>query len=82
MKQAAGGNLRAFVDVGLGPSIVIRGFRVIQQAGQKPWVSPPQQEYAGADGKRHYSPIVELAGNLKREIEQAILAAWEGGQHD
>jgi DNA-binding cell septation regulator SpoVG len=77
--QAVGGNLRAFVDIQLGQSVVIHGFRVIQQPGQKAWVSPPQREYVGADGKPRYASIVELSGELKRAVEQAILLAWEGG---
>jgi DNA-binding cell septation regulator SpoVG len=82
IKQAAGGNVRAFVDIQLGTTVVVHGFRIIQQPGQKPWVSPPQREWTGDDGKRHYAPVVELSGDLKRQVEQAILAAWEGGRHE
>jgi DNA-binding cell septation regulator SpoVG len=77
--HAAGGNLRAFVDIRLGQSVVIRGFRIVQQPGQKAWVAPPQREYTGADGKPRYAPIVELSGALKRAVEQVIVQAWKGG---
>jgi hypothetical protein len=79
LKPAAGGNLKAFCDVQVGSSLTIYGFRIVQQAGQKPWISPPQRSWTGDDGKPRYSPILELKGELKREVEQAILAAWEGG---
>jgi DNA-binding cell septation regulator SpoVG len=79
--QAVGGNLRAFVDIGLGASLVIKGFRIVQQPGQKAWVAPPQREFMGDNGLKRYAPIGELSGGLKRAVEQAILAAWEGGAH-
>lgn len=79
MKQATGGNLKAFVDVQVGASLTIRGFRIVQQPGQKAGVAPPQREWMGDNGVKRYAPIVELSGTLKHAIEQAILTAWEGG---
>jgi DNA-binding cell septation regulator SpoVG len=75
--------LRAFADVALGLSIIIYGFRLVQQPGQRAWVSSPQREWVGDDGKHHYAPIVELSGALKTRVEQAILQAWEAeeGRH-
>jgi DNA-binding cell septation regulator SpoVG len=81
LKPSAGGNLKAFVDVQVGTSLTIYGFRLIQQSGQKPWISAPQRTWTGDDGKPRYAPILELKGELKREVEQAILSAWEGGAH-
>jgi DNA-binding cell septation regulator SpoVG len=75
----AGGNLKAFVDIQLGQSLIIKGFRIVQQPGQKAWVAAPQREYTGADGKPRYAPIVELSGALKRAVEQVIVQAWKGG---
>jgi DNA-binding cell septation regulator SpoVG len=77
VRKLTGGNLKAFVDVQLGPSVTIFGFRVIQQPGQKAYVSPPQREYTDQSGQKHYAPIVELTGNLKDRVEHAIRGAWE-----
>ena len=70
------GNLKAFADVKIGKSLRVYGFRVVQQPGQKAWVSPPQRTWDGQDGKKKYSPIVELSGELKAEVDEAILAEW------
>ena len=70
------GNLKAFADIRLGRSVKVYGFRVVQQPGQKAWVSPPQRTWQGNDGKAKYAPIVELLGDFKEEVEQAILAAY------
>ena len=77
VRKLTGGNLKAFIDVQLGPSVTIFGFRVIQQPGQKAYVSPPQREYTDQDGKKHYAPMLELTGNLKTRVEHAIMTAWE-----
>jgi DNA-binding cell septation regulator SpoVG len=76
IKAVNKGSLRALVDIGLGPSLIVREFRVIQQPGQRAWVSPPTREWQGTDGKRHFAPLVELAGSLKERVEQTILQAW------
>ena len=70
------GTVRTVVDVGLGASLIIKEFKVIQQPGQKAWVSPPSREWQGTGGKRHFAPLVELMGSLKPRGEQAILGAW------
>lgn len=73
------GNLRAFASIRIA-GITVHDCRVVQQPGQRPWVSLPQREYV-KDGQKKYSAIVELSDSLKREAERAILAAWEqGGQ--
>jgi DNA-binding cell septation regulator SpoVG len=71
------GAVRAIADVGLGSSLTIREFKVIQQSGQRAWVSPPSREWKGTDGKRHFTPLVELLGSLRKRVEQAVLEAWE-----
>jgi hypothetical protein len=81
LKPAAGGNLKAFVDIQIGASLTIYGFRLIQEAGKKAWVSPPQRSWTSDDGKARYAPILELHGALRREVERAILASWEGSAH-
>jgi DNA-binding cell septation regulator SpoVG len=69
------GPLRAFASVRLGGGI-IHDCRVIQQDGQRPWVSLPQREYTH-DGQKKYAAVVELSEPLKREVSRAVLAAWE-----
>lgn len=66
------GNLKAFVDIKLGDSIVINGCRIVQQPGQKAWVSMPQNEVEGK-----YYPVVKILNKtIKEEIEKAILNEW------
>jgi hypothetical protein len=80
IRRVSKGSLQAFADVQIG-GILVRDFRIVQQVhlGQKAWVSPPQKEWTGDDGKKRYAPIIELSARLKQAVEQAILAAWEGG---
>jgi len=67
-----GGNLRAFAIVEVGPWIV-RGCRVVQQPGQRAFVSLPQE--STTDGR--YFPIVQTQDRgLKEAIQRAVLAAW------
>jgi DNA-binding cell septation regulator SpoVG len=74
------GTVRAITDVGLGLSLTLREFKVIQQPGQRAWVSPPSQEWQGTDGKRRFTPLIELTGSLRKRVEQAILEARERGE--
>ena len=69
------GNLKGFVSVKIG-GLTIHSIRVIQQDGQQPWVSLPQQEYQGKDGKKKYAPIIELPDHVKKAISEAVLAEW------
>ena len=71
------GTVRAIADVGLGPSLTLKEFKVIQQTGQRAWVSPPSREWQSTDGKRHFTLLVELTGSLRKRVEQAVLEAWE-----
>lgn len=74
-----GGSLKAFASVRLG-GVTIHDCRVVQQPGQRPWVSLPQREYE-TDGQKKYSAVVELSEPLKREVSRLVLAAWERGGH-
>ena len=76
MQRFDKGNLKALADVRLGRSIRVYGFRGIQQPSQKAWVSPPQRSWEGVDGKTKYAPIIELTGNLRDEVDQAVLKAF------
>jgi DNA-binding cell septation regulator SpoVG len=71
---AAGpGNLKALASVRIGPSLVVHKCRVIQQPGQRAWVSMPQECWDGEDGRAHYTALVELSGTLRTRVEAAIL---------
>ena len=70
------GNLRAFVSVRVG-EITIHNCRIVQQPGQRPWVSLPQREYSTPDGQRKFAPLVELSESLKRGISLTVLTQWE-----
>jgi len=74
-KVSNAGKLRAFAKLKLG-EIICCDFRVIQQEGQKAWVSVPQLGWTGTDGKVRYKNMVELPEKLKSEVFKAILAAW------
>jgi len=74
------GNLKAFADIKIG-EILIRSFRVVQQPGRRPWVSPPVESWEGDDGQRHYKRLVVLPEDLGEEVSRAILAAWRKGRN-
>lgn len=72
------GNLRAFVKIRLG-DITLNDFRIVQQAGQRAWVSVPQATWTDQGGKLHYKPIIELPANVKGQISRVILQRWSNG---
>jgi len=73
------GSLRAFCTVVIG-GLKIHSCRVIQDGDKSPWVSLPQQEWTGQDGKKRYSPVVEVPDYIKGAIETAVLRAWEASK--
>lgn len=70
------GNLKAFADVKVGKSLKMYGFRVVQQPNQKAWVSPPQRTWQDKNGITKYLPVIELSGDLKEEVDAAVLMEW------
>jgi len=70
--------IKAVVDIQVG-GVKIIGAKIIQQAGQKPWLALPAVEYLDAGGTRKFAPTMELSADLKRRVEAAVLQAWEGG---
>ena len=68
------GNLRAFVTLKIGP-LEIKDFRIVQQDGQRAYVSPPQAEYS-RDGKKQFNPLLKYPPEWKEQIETAVFAAW------
>jgi DNA-binding cell septation regulator SpoVG len=78
IKRIERGTLRAFVTVTLAGKLRIHSVRIVQQPGQAAWVSMPQNEVKSQEGgKSKYYPTVEVTDeNLKRQISEAVLAAW------
>ena len=72
------GNLKAFVTVSIKDKLKIYGCRIIQQPGQIPWVSLPQNEWIDPQGNKKYFPVIELSEKVKNAISEAILEAWQG----
>jgi len=73
------GNLKAFVDIVINDTISIYGCRVIQQEGQRPWVSMPQVEYQKNGHKKYFAVVKILDEKLKEDINDAILTAYKDG---
>ena len=73
------GNLKAFVDIVINDTISIYGCRVIQQEGQRPWVSMPQVESQKNGQKKYFAVVKILDEKLKEDINDAILTAYKDG---
>ena len=71
-----GGKLKAFASVKVD-NIIIHDFRIVQQDGQRAWVSVPQVSWKDNQGQIKYKALLDIPGELKQRIEVAILSAWE-----
>ena len=78
IKQSNAGNLKAIVDFQLGQS-EFYSWRIIQQEGQKAWVSPPQESWE-KDGKKQYKPLIKFPQELMRQVSDELIKAWEGAE--
>ena len=67
--------LRAFADVSLSEEVSINSIRLMDD-GKGYWLGFPQTEYE-SQGKKKYSPIVEASEGLKKQIREAIVAAYK-----
>ena len=72
---ANSGNLKAFADVKIG-SLVVKGFRIVQQPDQAAWVSVPQQK--SEDGK-YYNSVYFEDRAVFDQVRAEVLAAWQKG---
>lgn len=70
------GTLRAFVDLRIGRTL-FRSWRIVQQEGKRPWVSPPVESWETPDGERRYKRLVVLPEELQKKVEAAVLQAWQ-----
>ena len=68
--------LKAFASVQVGDWIIYE-WRIVQQPGQRAWVSVPQVSWKDQDGKVKYKALLSIPGELRQRIEVAILSAWE-----
>ncbi len=75
-KIAGDGNLKAFADLKISDSIIIKGFSVLQ-GKRGVFVAMPRK--AGKDG-RWFDVLTPLNEEVKDEIETKILKAYEAEQ--
>jgi DNA-binding cell septation regulator SpoVG len=73
--EKEGSSLRAFATVAVG-AFIIHDIRLIKENDKKPWIALPQSEWTGRDGKRHFSPILELPDRIRFAIQDVVIAAW------
>ena len=81
IKPVDNSNLKAFVKIKIGET-TFHDFRIVQQSGQKVWVSPPATQWTRKDGKTYRKVLIELPRRLKEAVSNAVLEAWnkqEGG---
>ena len=59
-----------------GTSIVIDDLRILRNRQDQLWLAPPT--YSTANGKAwEYRPVIQFDRELKRQIEDAVLAEYE-----
>jgi DNA-binding cell septation regulator SpoVG len=66
--------LRAIADVSIG-SIKIHSCRIVQQNGQKAWLSMPASKLPNG---AWYPHVTILNEGLRKQDQEAVLAAWDG----
>lgn len=64
--------LKAFCDVKLN-GMVIREFRIIKENDKRPWIVSPQISWKDQSGQIKYKTVVTLPGEVKGQIDFAIL---------
>ena len=63
-------SVKAFCDVRLG-GVVLKGCKVIQQDGQRPWLALPSIKT-----EHGWQNVVELSKPLRERVTGVVLAAW------
>lgn len=70
------GNLKADASVQIGQT-KLHGFNVIQQPGQRPYVSPPKREWTDHNQKKQYGkPLVELPEAHFEKLQELLLERY------
>lgn len=68
-------SLRALVTVTID-GIELRGFKVIDQGDNKPWIAPPSREIL-RDGRKEFFDIVRIKDKERKKVFNGeILAAY------
>jgi DNA-binding cell septation regulator SpoVG len=67
--------LRGFCDIRVD-AVTIRDFRIFQRNG-KPYVQAPYTTLK-KDGALQFHPIIDLPGELRAQVDTAILTAYFG----
>ena len=75
IKTVQNGNLKALAKLKIGETI-FHDFRVVQQPGQRAWVSAPVTSWTGNDGKIQYKTVIEFPKRLKDAVADVVLEAW------
>lgn len=74
------GTLKCFADIeiGRGPNAVtVCKWRLIQQNGQKPWLSAPQECWTTSSGEKRYTNLFVFPKAWGPSLTDAVIAAWE-----
>lgn len=71
------GNLKGFASVRIADKITIHSCRIVQQSGQRPWVSMPQESYTNKEGKSQWNSLVEIPEDWKQPINNAVVSAYQ-----
>lgn len=72
------GSLRAFCDVAVNRTLIIRGVRVVQ-GRTGPFVSMPRQQ---SKSGKWYDSVVPLSRETNLKLKRAVLDAFESNSSD
>lgn len=70
--------LKGFADIKINDALTIRGIRLLEDSNGF-WIGPPQSKYE-IKGKSRYSDIIEFSVELKKQIQDAIVAAFKNNK--
>lgn len=77
LRRVNTGCLLAFFTVRLPDGLTILDCRLVQQPGQKPWVSPPQREWRTDGGERKFAPLITWSRELGIQIEHLAVTEYQ-----
>lgn len=70
------GNVRAFTSIRVG-GVTIHGAKIVRQPEQVAWLAMPDRAYTDAGGKQKWAAVVELTPDLRRRVNETVIAEWE-----
>jgi hypothetical protein len=68
------GALIGFFDLETPEGIIIRGCSLLEKDSRR-WRGFPSREWTGRDGKKNYSPIVEIPDRAARDEFMAVVVS-------